>query len=636
MANYSNIKGFTVQTLSTDTVASQAEGGSWASGGSLNTGRKDGGGAGTQTAASMFFGRNPPSSTLVVHEYYNGTSWSEQADGNTPRGYGAGLGLTQTASLYAGGYAPSPGSLANVEVWDGSSWTEVNDINTQRENIINMSAGSTTAGLVYGGYAPSNPPSKATGKTEEWDGTNWTETGDLNNARYEGGGSGIQTAAIVSGGYQTVSPASRIVKSEQYNGSSWTEISNINTARTGLTAGGLYTSNLIFGGNASPGGGNSAKTEFWDGTSWTELSDLSAAKTLGNSGGGTTSSSSLYFGGESPAPAIVDTTEEWSAPAVFSKQVEGQLFFNSTANAFKETIQDIASGTWASGGTMNSARTNIGGMFAGNKTAGLIYGGREAPPAKVAYTESYDGSSWTEVNDLNTARHYGGGAGTSTAALCIGNSASPQTVVENWNGSSWTEISEINTGRGYWTCAGTSTDAIAANGYTTTMVNSNELWDGTSWTESGNTNSTADSRSSGGNTSAAIQAGGYITFSPPTNTTNTEIWNGSSWTEVNNLNQKERGAQGGGSSTQALACGGTADIPPFPSGLQTPVSSTEFWNGTTWTELNDLSTTKTEHGSRGNALNNLSAGGQVTNAASYTGVSEEWTAGLSNKTITSS
>ena len=37
MANYSDIKGFTVQTLSSDTAASVADTGSWASGGSLNT-----------------------------------------------------------------------------------------------------------------------------------------------------------------------------------------------------------------------------------------------------------------------------------------------------------------------------------------------------------------------------------------------------------------------------------------------------------------------------------------------------------------------------------------------------------------------------------------------------------------------
>ena len=42
MAKYSDIKGFTVQTLSTDTIASQALGGAWASGGSMNTARSTG------------------------------------------------------------------------------------------------------------------------------------------------------------------------------------------------------------------------------------------------------------------------------------------------------------------------------------------------------------------------------------------------------------------------------------------------------------------------------------------------------------------------------------------------------------------------------------------------------------------
>ena len=54
MAKYSDIKGFTVQTLSTDTVASQFAGGSWASGGDLNTARRILAGAGIQTADVNF------------------------------------------------------------------------------------------------------------------------------------------------------------------------------------------------------------------------------------------------------------------------------------------------------------------------------------------------------------------------------------------------------------------------------------------------------------------------------------------------------------------------------------------------------------------------------------------------------
>ncbi len=42
-------------------------------------------------------------------------------------------------------------------------------------------------------------------------------------------------------------------------------------------------------------------------------------------------------------------------------------------------------------------------------------------------TERYDGTSWTEVNDLNQARSYGGTAGTQTAGIAIG--GSPRTAV---------------------------------------------------------------------------------------------------------------------------------------------------------------------------------------------------------------
>ena len=52
----------------------------------------------------------------------------------------------------------------------------------------------------------------------------------------------------------------------------------------------------------------------------------------------------IAFGG---TPPITGATEEWNAPAVFGKQVEGQLFFNSTTNTFKETITDVTGATWA-------------------------------------------------------------------------------------------------------------------------------------------------------------------------------------------------------------------------------------------------------------------------------------------------
>ena len=72
---------------------------------------------------------------------------------------------------------------------------------------------------------------------------------------------------------------------------------------------------------------------------------------------------------------------------------------------------------------------------AGIQTSALAFGGGN-PPTKIASTESWDGTSWTEVADLATARTNmsGGGAGTATQALAAGGNAAPgdTAATEEW------------------------------------------------------------------------------------------------------------------------------------------------------------------------------------------------------------
>ena len=63
-----------------------------------------------------------------------------------------------------------------TETYDGSSWTEVGDLNSKKMSLA--SAGSTTAALAGGGSLP--PP--RSGLTEVWDGTSWAEAADLTTA----------------------------------------------------------------------------------------------------------------------------------------------------------------------------------------------------------------------------------------------------------------------------------------------------------------------------------------------------------------------------------------------------------------------------------------------------------------------
>jgi hypothetical protein len=140
--------------------------------------------------------------------------------------------------------------------------------------------------------------------------------------------------------------------------------------------------------------------------------------------------------------------ERFEAPSTFSKITEGQLYFNSTTNTFKETITDFAGASWATGGNLNTARYNAAGN--GLQTAGLMFGGASpGSPGIFAETEEYNGTSWTEKNDLNTGRNRMGGSGTVTAGIAFGGDVPPATgATERWDGSSWTEVNDMNTARG--------------------------------------------------------------------------------------------------------------------------------------------------------------------------------------------
>ena len=91
-----------------------------------------------------------------------------------------------------------------------------------------------------------------------------------------------------------------------------------------------------------------------------------------------------------------------NAAGTLSGVIEGQLWYDSTAASFKYQYPNVTSaGSWSTGGALNTGRESLAG--AGTQTAALAFGG-EVPPQTGA-TESYDGTSWTEVNDLNAARY---------------------------------------------------------------------------------------------------------------------------------------------------------------------------------------------------------------------------------------
>ena len=118
-----------------------------------------------------------------------------------------------------------------------------------------------------------------------------------------------------------------------------------------------------------------------------------------------------------------------------------------------------------------------------------------------------------------------GGCGTNTAALCVGGSAGPDflTVVEKWNGTSWTEVGDLNTGRRSLGAAGTNAAAVAFGGTNpTTYLGLTESWDDSSWTEAADLATARYYLTGLGTSSLALAAGGIKTGAAHGN--DTEEW----------------------------------------------------------------------------------------------------------------
>ena len=269
-------------------------------------------------------------------------------------------------------------------------------------------------------------------------------------------GFGSSTAAIMATG-QTP-PDSAPTTSFLWNGSSWAEDATVNNGRREGSGFGISSPSGAIVGGYSAALGNYAGSEEFDGTSWTAL----AAMNLGRTGGaaaGTVTAGMTMAGSGGPSGAMTDTTELW----------------NGTA--------------WTEVNDVNTARAYLGPAFQGTTTAAMIFGGL-TPGASwgTAYKscEQWNGVGWTEVNDLNTGRGHGGGAGTQTGALYYGGSGptypGARAETEEWNGTSWTEVGDLSGDRReFCTSNGTSTASLSIAGYgppPTTFNTLVEVWNG--------------------------------------------------------------------------------------------------------------------------------------------------------------
>ena len=611
MTTYNELAGLRVQYVSTDptlntgnegqvwynsttgTLRSLVQLKAWSASGNLPVAKNEAASDGTSTAGWTAGGSNTPAGNTgtTATEEYSGYTWASGGNLNTGRTLMGGSGFgTQTAAAVAGGATqpaggPSRTTLTATEEYNGSAWTSVTGLPTA--TFAAAQCGIQTAGLSFTGTAGYGNPTFNT--SLEYDGTNWTSGGNVNTAvNYQA--AGIQTAAL---GMQSSDTTGK--GTESYNGTSWTTVANRNTARAQIVGFGTQSLATLAGGyTAGPGSPQFTETEQWDGTAWSISPATLGTATrtgmgIGTVGGGT---SGLLAGGF-------------------------QTDYLANTQEFNSTIFSPATGAWASGGNLGTARLELAG--AGLQTAGLAFGGKTSPsPGTLTNaTEEYDGSAWTAGGNLGTAKYVLGGTGTQTAGLAFGGAQPPGFTIinatEEYDGSTWSPSGTMGTARYNLRGAGTQTAGLAFGGATyppTVAKNNTEEYDGSTWTAGGNLGTARYTLGGAGTQTAGLAFAGGVN---PGNSNATEEYNGSAWTAGGNMNVARNSLGGAGIQTAALGFGGT-------TGSDT--GSTEQYDGTSWISSPPMTTTRRALSAAGTQTAGLGFGGRTpTTILSST---EEW------------
>ena len=520
--------------------------------------------AGPTTAAFLAGGDSGPGPSVSnLTEEWDGSGFSVGGTLNTGR-YSAGGAGTLTAGLaFGGGTNPTPPNYQTAtESYNGTAWTNSpNGLNTAR--FVTQGVGTTTAALCMGGLK--SPSNTASNDSEEWGGTSWTAGNTLNTARESAAQAGIQTAALLAGGYSTTYSA----VTESYDGTTWTNVNSMNTARFSLGGAGTQTAAVAYGGDKNPSALTGA-TESWDGTNWaTSPASLATARThVGDFG---SSTNAFAAGGYTPPATTV--TEE----------------FNSSTNT-------VTAAAWASATAM--PEKNYGAGSFGSQDAYLYFGGSPYP-AKTDATREYDGTNWTTTGNYTGSLIYLGGCGTQTAGLGAGGFPPSHTAAAEYDGSSWTAVNSMsqarmNTGSTY---VGIQTAALVVGGdqfpSTPRSLTACEEYDGTNWSTGGVWPTPVQNTAQGGTQAAGWAAGGLKDSSPGSpNVTQdaTNEYDGSSWTASGALPTATMRAGSAGTQTAGLLF----------AGINTANTATSYsYDGTAWATNPSMATARQSIGGAG-------------------------------------
>jgi len=235
-----------------------------------------------------------------------------------------------------------------------------------------------------------------------------------------------------------------------------------------------------------------------------------------------TASSAVAWGGENPYDVTYhDDTESWDGTS------------------------------WSAEGLYPENLSRMAG--AGTQSAALSYGGWEGANQGVN-TYTFNGTNWAQEANLNFQISQSASCGTQSAAICAGGaSGSEDETTQLWDGTSWTQVADMNKVRLNGPAAAGTTAAATILG--STFDKTAETWDGTSWSNITSAPENKGYHNGSGTADDCMFTAGYES------TTKTFIWNGVSWEYRADVNQERFLARAGsnslGGSHTALLSGGT-------------------------------------------------------------------------------
>lgn len=582
----------------------------------LNTPRTQCTSIGTQNAALCAGGKTAAGALSNLSEKFNGVAWLNVTSTSFSATRLVGSCGTQSAGLsFGGNNGPDTGSTVS-QAFNGLSWTGIGILNNTRYS--NMGAGTQNAGLCMGGcYNGVN----ATASTEIYNGSAWANTGSMLTIRFSTSAMGTQNAALIFGGGTS---GITYATSEKFNGIAWSMAASLVIGGRDSAGGtGTQSAGLMWGGEPYAGGWW-ANAEKFNGFTWFETTPINTAVYF--SGGAGSQNCALNYAGQGSG-GILGSSEKFNGEVLFdivssSKTADSyidtkELSYNIPLSSqtyvtvvplphlgnielsdLKTLNRDQDSNyVWSTnaGWNMNYGRSYTPGG-SGTQTAALVCAGYTTGGNFSRKAETFNGSVWTNVADLNNTNIQGSSCGIQNSTVYVGGNTN---VTEKYNGSTWTAGTGLVTGQSYINVTGIYNAALCFGGAGKYVT---ERYNGTSWSNGASLNVTRY-----GSAGCGLQ-NATVCYNGAGSVTRLERYDGTTWTLGATINVLKTFVAGSGTQNSALFFGASPNV-------------SEKYNGYTLSIVGGLNVGGDYMAGAGTQALALAFGG---NSGGYSPTTEKW------------